>query len=46
MKKLIWLVLALLLPCNALAHEALYSVSEVAAMTPAYWEVACEPDKR
>ena len=46
MKKLIWLVLALLLPCNALAHEALYSISEVAAMTPAYWEVACEPDKR
>lgn len=45
MKRLIWIMLALFLPCAAIAQEALYSISEVAAMTPAYWEVTCEPDR-
>ena len=45
MKKLIWIMLALFLPSAAIAQEELYSISEVAAMTPAYWEVTCEPDR-
>ena len=44
MKKLIWIVLALLLPCAAIAQEALYSISEVAAMTPEYYEGTCKLD--
>ena len=44
MKKLIWIVLALFLPCAAFAQEELYSISEVAAMTPEYYEGTCKLD--
>ena len=44
MKRLIWIVLALFLPCAAIAQEALYSISEVAAMTPEYYEGTCKLD--
>lgn len=38
MKRLIFLLLFALLPCAAAAQEALYSISEVAAMTLEYYE--------
>lgn len=45
MKKLIGMMLALLLPCAAVAQGELYSIAEVAAMTPDYWEGACQSDQ-
>ena len=44
MKRLIWIMLALFLPCAAIAQEAMYSISEVAAMTPEYYEGTCKLD--
>ena len=44
MKKLIWIILALFLPSAAIAQKALYSISEVAETTPAYYEGTCKLD--
>ena len=44
MKRLIWIMVALFLPCAAIAQEELYSISEVAAMTPEYYEGTCKLD--
>ena len=44
MKKLIWIVLALFLPCAAIAQEALHSISDVKAMTPEYYDGTCKLD--
>ena len=44
MKRLIFLLLLALLPCLAAAEEPSLSITEVAAMTPEYYEGTCKLD--